>query len=52
MKKEMPHGGTQGIGDGLVKLSVSWGRCFTQWAGSQEEYLLMLAAILAGKVLL
>ena len=51
MQMEKPHGGTQGIGMGLVKRCVSRGECFTKWAGSQAE-LLMLAAILAGVVLL
>lgn len=50
MKMEKPHGGTQGIGKGLLKQCVSWGKCFTEWAGSQAE-LLMLAAILAGVLL-
>ncbi|GAB1411204.1 hypothetical protein MASR1M90_23580 [Desulfovibrionales bacterium] len=50
MKMKMPHGGTQGIGVELVKRGVSWLQCFTEQADSQE--LLMLAAILAGVVLL
>ena len=50
MEMKMPHGGTQGIGMGLVKRGVSWLECFTKWAGSQAE-LLMLAAILAGVLL-
>jgi hypothetical protein len=50
MEMKMPHGGTQGIGMGFVKRCVSWGKCFTEWAGSQAE-LLMLAAILAGVLL-
>lgn len=49
-KKEMPHGGTQGKEKGLVKRFVSWLECFTEQADSQE--LIMLAAILAGSVLL
>ena len=50
MKMEKPHGGTQGIGKGLVKRGVSWGKCFTILAGSQE--LVLLAAILAGGLLI
>jgi hypothetical protein len=52
MEMKMPHGGTQGIGMGLVKRCVSWLEGFTKWEGSQVEALLMLAAILAGVVLL
>lgn len=44
MEMKMPHGGTQGIGMGLVKRCVSWLECFTKWAGSQAE-LLMLAGV-------
>jgi len=52
MKMEKPHGGTQGIGKGLVKRGVSWVKCFTKWAGSQAELLIMAGVILAAKVLL
>lgn len=52
MKMKMPHGGTQGIGQELVKRCVSWLECFTKWVDSQAEALLMLAAILAGAVLI
>lgn len=51
-KKEMPHGGTQGIGKGLVKRGVSWLQCFTGWAGSQVELLIVAGVIIAAKVLL
>ncbi len=51
MKMEKPHGGTQGIGQELVKRCVSWLECFTKWAVGQAE-LLMLAAILAGGLLI
>lgn len=50
MEMKKPHGGTRGIGKGLVKLGVSWLQCFTERTDSQE--LIMLAAILAGSVLL
>lgn len=52
MKKEMPHGGTQGIGTGLVKRCFSWGKCFTEWAECQAELLIMAVVIVAAKVLL
>ena len=53
MEMKKPHGGQpQGIGKGLVKQRVSWGQFFTMLAISQVEVLLMLAAIVAGVVLL
>lgn len=51
-KKEMPHGGTQGKGTGLVKRCFSWGECFTKWAGSQAELLIMAGVIVIAKVFL
>ena len=51
MEMKMPHGGTQGIGTGLVTRCFSWLEFFTKWEGSQVEALLMLAAILAGVLL-
>lgn len=52
MEMKMPHGGTQGIGKGLVKTCVSLVQFFILWAGSQGSILLILAAILAGVVLI
>lgn len=53
MKMEMPHGGKpQGNGQESVKRGVSWIQCFTKWAGSQAELLIMAGFIVAAKVLL
>lgn len=48
MKKEMPHAGTQGIGQ--RKQSVCWMQYFTKLLNSQELFLLV--AFLAGAVIL
>lgn len=52
MEMKMPHGGTQGIGMGLVKRCVSWFQCFTGWTSSQVDLLVAAGIIIAAKVLL